>query len=146
MGSTWVHLLVVHIPVLLCPVALFFLIRAIRSSAVADSKIGHVFVLICAIATVIAYFTGTSSAEWLDGIIQLDQEQVENHGLWGRISFTIMAIAGVAALMTLIAYLQEEEPHPLLLRIVLGLTLIGFTSSVWTAHLGGILRRPELGF
>ena len=76
----------------------------------------------------------------------LDQEQVENHGLWGRISFTIMAIAGVAALMTLIAYLQEEEPHPLLLRIVLGLTLIGFTSSVWTAHLGGILRRPELGF
>ena len=146
MGSTWVHLLVVHVPVLLCPVALFFLIRATRSATESDFKIGNAFVLISAIAAVIAYFTGTSAAEWLDGIIELDQEQVEDHGLWGRISFTVMAIAGVGSLMAIIAFLQQEKPHPLLPRIILGLTLIGFSCCAWTAHLGGILRRPELGF
>lgn len=146
MGSTWVHLLVVHVPVLLCPIALFYLIRSVRSSDESDFKTGNTFVLISAIAAVIAYFTGASAAEWLAGIIELDQEQVENHGLWGRISFTVMAIAGVSSLMTIIAFLQEEKPHPLLPRITLGLTLIGFACTAWTAHLGGILRRPELGF
>ncbi|MEC9477043.1 MAG: hypothetical protein VX764_08405 [Planctomycetota bacterium] len=146
MGSTWVHLLVVHVPVLICPVALFFLIRAARSGSESDFKIGNALVLISAIAAVIAYFTGVSAAEWLDGIIELDQEQVEDHGLWGRISFTIMAIVGVVSLMAIIAFLQEEKPHPSLPRIILGLTLIGFACSAWTAHLGGILRRPELGF
>lgn len=146
MGSTWLHLLVVHIPVLLCPVAMFFLVRALRSSSDTDFKIAHGFVLICSIAAVIAYFTGGTAAEWLAEIIDIDQEQMENHGLWGRISFTIMSLAGAASLVAVIAYMQGEKPQPLVPRIVLGLLVLGFISLTWTAHLGGILRRPELGF
>ena len=78
MGSTWVHLMVVHVPVLLSPVALYFLIRTIRSSTEVDFKIGNTLVLISAIGAVIAYFTGTGAAEWLEGVIELDQEQVED--------------------------------------------------------------------
>ena len=146
MGSTWAHLLVVHVPVLLSPVAFFFLIRAFRSTTDSDFKIAHGFVLICAIASVVAYFTGGTAAEWLAEKIALDQELLESHGLWGRIAFTIMSLAGVASLVAVIAYMQGERPQPLLPRIVLGLIVLGFFSLAWAAHLGGILRRPELGF
>ncbi|MGE4619206.1 MAG: hypothetical protein AAEJ04_05290, partial [Planctomycetota bacterium] len=120
MGSTWAHLLVVHIPVLLSPVALFFLIRAMRSSATTDFKLAHSFVLICAIASIVAYLTGPTAAEWLAERIDMIQEQVENHGLWGRISFTVMVLAGAASLIAILAYLQGEEPHPWLAHVVFG--------------------------
>ncbi len=133
-------------PVLFSPVALFFLARARRSSSVTEYKMAYGLVLISAAASVTAYFTGPPAAEWLSGVLTLDQVWIEDHALWGRVAFTIMALAGAASLVALLAYWQDEQPHASLPWVVGGLTLLAFAAMVWTAHLGGLIRRPELRF
>ena len=146
MWSAWLHVVVVHFPVVLTPVGVILVVRAIRSQRVADLKVAYVIILIAAIGAIVAYLTGPTAADWLQQVIKLDQDSVEDHGVWGRAAFTVMVLAGAGSLLALIAYLQEEEPHPAIPWVVTGLSLIGLGLLVWTAHLGGLLRRPELGF
>ncbi|MEL6822758.1 MAG: hypothetical protein AAFP70_13430 [Calditrichota bacterium] len=146
MWTTWLHLIVVHVPVLFSPLALFFLVRAMRSKAIPDYQLAYSFVIIAALTSAAAYFTGPGAADWLSEILTLEQNLLEDHALWGRVAFTVMLIAGVMALMAILAYFQEETPHPALSWGIAVLIFISSLMLIWTAHLGGLLRRPELVF
>lgn len=145
MWETWLHLVIVHVPVILTPVSLFLLVKSVRSKVDSDFITAYIFVLLCAVSSVIAYITGPLAAEFLVNHVTFDQELLEAHALWGRISFTIMLLAGVAALIPLLNYLQEESPSLWLPYVVLFLTGLSLAALLWSAHLGGMLRRPELG-
>jgi len=146
MWNTWLHLIVVHIPVLFSPLALIFLFRAMRSKTVSDYQLAYSFVIIVALTSTVSYFTGQGAAEWLTDILTLEQNLLEDHALWGRVAFTILLLAGVMALIAVLAYFQEEEPHSSLPWAIAMLMFISTIILIWTAHLGGLLRRPELVF
>ena len=146
MWATWLHVMVVHVPVILTPVGLLLLFRATRSARESDFKLAYTVILVASIAAIVAYLTGPQAAEFLQEIIELDQDSVEDHGLWGRVAFTVMVLAGAGALLAIIAYLQEEEPHAAIAWVVIGLSILATGLLIWTAHLGGLLRRAELTF
>lgn len=143
---SWLHVILVHVPVILAPLGAFVLIMAIKSHSRREFKFAYSLILISTALSGLAYFTGPLAAEFLDPITSISQDALENHALWGRIAFTLMMMAGAGALIPILNYLQEEEPHPLLVYAVLTLTMLSFAMLVWTAHLGGLLRRPELAF
>jgi hypothetical protein len=145
MWATWIHLLVVHVPVVLTPIALALLVRAMRSSSETDFKLAYAVVLGVAVLSVAAYVTGPMAADWLNEEIALEIGRTEDHALWGRAAFTTSALGGAAALVALSAFRQEEEPHKALPWVVAMLTTITLCLLIWTAHLGGLIRRPELG-
>jgi hypothetical protein len=144
MWASWTHLLVVHVPVVLTPVALWLLVRAVRSVSEYDFKIAYGMVLIVAVFSVLAYVTGPMAADWLNEEIALEAARSEDHALFGRAAFTVTSLAGAAALVALLSYLQEEEPQRWLPWTVAGFLVIALVLLIWTAHLGGLIRRPEL--
>ncbi len=144
--QAWLHVVVVHVPVVIAPVALYLLTRGRRNNPHEFLRLGHFLVLIVALTSAVAYFTGPTTVEWWQNQDLFDQDALEDHGLWGRISFTLLALAGAGSLITLLAEIQEETPHPIIFKTVWWLLLVGVLCLVWTAHQGGLLRRPELAF
>ena len=144
--QAWLHVAIVHIPVIIAPVSLFLLTKGKRNESADFLRLGHTLVLLVTLTSAVAYFTGPTTVDWWQEKVQFDQEAVEAHGLWGRISFTLLTLAGVGSLMTIIGELQDEKPHPLIFSFVWWLLFTGVISLIWTAHQGGLLRRPELAF
>ena len=144
--QAWLHVAVVHVPVILAPMSLFLLSRGKKTHSHDLLQLGHGLTIVVALTSAIAYFTGPTTVEWWQELIQFDSDAIENHGLWGRVSFTLLVMAGVGSLISVLAVLQEEPPHPLIFRGVWWFLLAGVLCLIWTAHLGGLLRRPELAF
>ena len=94
-----------------------------------------------------AYFTGPGTAEWIKTKIDLyPQQLVENHALWGRFGFIGSVLSGIFALMAIMNYTQGEIPHKSIPWILSALLIINFLIYIYTAHLGGMIRREDLFF
>jgi len=48
------------------------------------------------------------------------------------------------ALMVILNYAQEEKPHKSIPWILIGIILVNVLILSYTAHLGGMIRRPDL--
>ena len=110
-------------------------------------KANYSGLLILGITAATAYFTGPEAADWIKQVLNsYPNDLVEDHALWGRGAFVIQVIAALVGIMGWASILQDEKPHksiPLILLVLLGLnTLI----LIYTAHLGGMIRRLDLMF
>ena len=144
--QAWLHVAVVHVPVILAPLSLYLMIRGKRSDSREFLRLGHTLSVLVALTSAVAYFTGPTTVEWWQSLVEWDSGAIEDHGLWGRISFTILALAGVGSVISILAEVQEEKPHPWIFHGVAWLLTAGVLCLIWTSHLGGLLRRPELAF
>lgn len=138
-----VHLGVIGVPWLL------YRVYSHRLSPLDSSvwKTNYSALLILGLITSIAYFTGPEAADWTKQVLDsYSQDHVENHALWGRIAFVLQSIIALVGVMGWASILQEETPDkkiPVILMILLSVnTLI----MLYTAHLGGLIRRMDLMF
>lgn len=98
-----------------------------------------------AITAAIAYFTGPGTADWLKSLPQtFNKELIENHALWGRFTFMAAMLTGLIGLMNRVQKNEEEHPAKTLYFIQFILVIISLCLIMYTAHLGGAIRRPDL--
>jgi len=144
-SQAWLHIMLVHLPVLGTPLLLFVGIQALRTLDIRRLKTLYWGSLILAVLTAVVYFTGPATAEWVKEFdVNYSQELVENHALWGRFSFTISILSGVLGIMAVASYAQEEVPHKSIPWILVGVHIINLFLLLYTAHLGGLIRRIDL--
>ncbi len=145
MNLAWLHIILVHIPVLGTPLLLYIGFRALHSGNLNNLKIFYWMSFLLALLTVMAYFTGPSTADWVKEYYpHYSQDLVENHALWGRFAFTMSVFSGVLAIMPLSSYAQEEVPHKSIPWILIGIQVLNLFLLLYTAHLGGLIRRIDL--
>lgn len=93
----------------------------------------------------ISYFTGPATAEWVKlQVSNYPKTLVENHALIGRIGFIISFFNGLLGVMALANYLQEEKTHKVVPWVLFGFIMISILVFSYAAHLGGLIRRPDL--
>jgi len=93
----------------------------------------------------VSYFSGPSTADWVKNHYGLyNQNLVENHALWGRIVFIIQIFISLLGVMSLSNYLQDEKNSPKIHYLMLILLVINTIIILYTAHLGGLIRRVDL--
>ena len=148
MLANWIHIAIVHVAVLGTP---FLAYRAWchRSASMDEApwKSTYTWLIILVIVTSIAYFTGPDAADWTKQILEgYSQDQVEDHALWGRISFVIHGLTGLLGVMGWASILQEEIPDPRIGKLIIALLVINTVVIFYTAHLGGLIRRTDLMF
>lgn len=143
---SWLHVVVVHLPIFGSIASTVLLWKALKSQYHLRIQNALVWVMFTAIGAALAYFTGAPSADYLQTVMEINQAQIEDHAIFGRIAFVVMAFSGAGALASQLNYLQEEEPPKGLLWAVLMCCLLACLLLLWTAHLGGSLRRPDFTF
>lgn len=119
--------------------------KAFRSNKEVDHKLVYWVGIILAITASISYFTGPTTAEWVKTHFEAySKDLVENHALWGRIGFTTSILNGLVSIMAIANYFQGEKPHKSIPWIVFCLVIVSAIIYTYTAHLGGLIRRPDL--
>jgi uncharacterized membrane protein len=146
MLANWLHILVVHIPGALLPAGLIFYIYALINQSKRSFQIAAVFILTAALFAMAAYWSGGPAQEWLEQLNIMRRELIEQHALWGRISFTLMIVGGAGSLVVLVNYAQEAPPAKWLHFANLTIAFLSLLSLLYTSHLGGMIRRPDFVF
>ena len=133
MNWAQLHLALVHVPV----VGAFFSLVVFALDLL--FRVGCGFTVFCSLAAAASYFTGGEAFELMQD--QLDTDVVEQHALVARGAFLLYTLGGVGAL---VALLQEEPAAPALRWGLLGVNAVVFGVLLWAAHLGGLIRHPEI--
>jgi hypothetical protein len=146
MIANWIHVMVVHIAVIGTPWLLYRVLTQRKLPLDSKQWKGNYSILIVlGLIAASAYFTGPEAAEWIKQIIpSYSQDLVEDHALWGRIAFVIQVIAALIGIMGWASILQEEMPHNKIPVILIILLVVNTLVMLYTAHLGGLIRRIDL--
>ncbi len=145
MNLAWVHIIVVHIPVLGTGLLVYMGLKSVYSLEEKRLKSFYWSSLLVAIFASLAYFTGPSTADWVkNSFSNYPQDLVENHALWGRFGFTISILSALLGVMAISNYAQDEPPHKAIPWVLLSIQILLLVLFIYTAHLGGLIRRPDL--
>lgn len=148
MWANWIHIMIVHLAVIGTPWLLYRSI-AFRKHPLDGKKwrASYIALILLGISSSLAYFTGPDAADWIKANLPTySQELVEDHALWGRASFVIQVISAFIGIMGLASMLQEEKPYAKIPVILMVLLAINTFLILYTAHLGGMIRRMDLVF
>ena len=148
MLANWIHIVIVHLGVIGTPWLAYRVWLHRQTPLDARPWKGNFSgALILTIISAIAYFTGPEAAEWTKDIVaDYSQDHVEDHALWGRISFVLHGITGLLGVMGWSSILQEERPDKRIYFLLFILLLANVLVLFYTAHLGGLIRRMDLMF
>lgn len=146
MIANWIHIVLVHFAVIGTP-WLAYRVLVHRRLPLDGKQWKGTFsgLIILAGITAISYFTGPEAADWTKEILtSYPQDHVEDHALWGRGAFVIQVIAGLIGIMGWASILQEETPDRRIPGILLVLLILNTLVIIYSAHLGGLIRRMDL--
>lgn len=144
MSAVWLHLAVVHLPIVLTLAALVLLGLAAWRRSELVFQIACGFLLVSALLAIAAYYSGPEAYEVLEAELRAEKDRVEDHAVLGRSVFVGMIVVGVGALQALLQFLQGESPAKWHRWALFALTLVMCYLFAWTAHLGGGIRHPEI--
>lgn len=144
MNAAHIHLMVVHLPVVLCPLVLVLLAWGQLRHNDVYLRQGYTILILCAAAGVVAFYSGPSAFELLQEKLVAERDLVEDHAAIARAAFIVTLVGGVLALQALLQFAQEEPPARWLRTTILMTTLLACYLMAWSAHLGGQIRHPEV--
>lgn len=155
MTANHLHLVAVHVPVVLLPLAFVLLSMGAwrgRPSADAEGKrsagtlvaTGRTLILVCAVVGGVAYYTGPVAFEALESEFEAARDLVEFHAVIARGAFFGLILLVVPTIQAMVREIQEEPPLRWLdLTVTGGAAFLSYI-LLWTAHYGGAIRRPEI--
>ena len=144
MNGAQLHLTVVHLPVVGVLAALVLLLVAVLRDSESLVRVALGFLVIGTVCAVPAYFSGPEANEVAESFATIDPHLVEQHALIGRAAFFA---AGILAAVALKIWWDSMSESPTNKGTRLGLLLATFLIAwlmAWTAHLGGLIRHPEI--
>ncbi len=145
MYADFLHIILVHIPVFGGLISAFLGWRALKHKDAKTCKIFYGSAIVLGILASIAYFSGVETAIWLKAHDKAyNLTRVENHALWGRVGFIVSVLGGLMGVVGISAYAQEEKPHKITPYLLFITALCLALLMLYVAHLGGLIRRPEL--
>lgn len=146
MFANWIHVMIVHLAVIGTPLLLYRVWS--QRKQVLDGKpwkANYSWAIILGAISATAYFTGPEAADWTKTVLEpYPQDLVEDHALWGRAAFVIQVIAALIGIMGWASILQEEMPNKRIPLILIALLLMNTLVMLYTARLGGLIRRLDL--
>lgn len=146
MLANWIHIVIVHLAVIGTPYLAYRIwTHRDQSMDAASWRASFTGLIVLNILTAIAYFTGPEAAEWTKVVLEpFPQDHVEDHALWGRISWVVQGVTGLLAIMGWASIWQEEVPDRRIGPAIIFLLALNTFLIVYTAHLGGMIRRMDL--
>lgn len=144
MNAVHLHLMTAHLPVVGLPFAVVLLTVGAARRSETLWRAGAVMLVSTVALTGLPYFSGPPAYELLESRSSVTEESVERHAVVARAFSLGFVVLGCVAASDLLRGREGEPPsRRLRIAILAGAVLIAY-GFAWVAHLGGLVRRPDL--
>jgi len=139
-GAAW-HLVVNHVPVIGYPFTFVLLVLSLLRKSDELSIVSYGALLVLAGATFASLRTGGPAAHVVRRFAEIVPETIHQHahaadqGWYGAIALAVVGLAGLAFFRSARSWTVLAALGTLALSVQFG----------WVAHLGGLIRHPEIG-
>ena len=148
MTAVQLHLLTAHLPVLGVPFAGVLLAAGLFGRSETLWRTGIVALLLAAATAIVPYFSGPTAYNQLRRSavpgVTIEKQVVERHAVAARAASLGLVLLVAVTMSSLLRAWQGDKPS-WLLRLTILLGAVGLAAALgWSAHLGGLVRRPDL--
>ena len=145
MNGAFVHLAVNHVPVVGIPIAFLLLLAGLPMKSRDLVRAGFFLLVLMALVTVVAAKSGGPAARRLMNSVQgIERSSIHEHAEAADFAYGGSLILGILALVGLwLSRRPEGSPTGLTVLVLLG-SLFMSTVFARVAHLGGLIRHPEV--
>jgi uncharacterized membrane protein len=144
MNLTHLHLLINHVAAVGAFLGIVVLLFAIRSKSSSTYYAAYTVLIIAAVGAVIAYSTGESAEESVEGMAGVTESTIELHEDSAPYALGSFILLGVLSLAGVYLTYKSESLQPKWNIIILIVGLISFIAVSRTAWLGGKIRHTEI--
>jgi hypothetical protein len=144
MNGAFLHLAVNHIPVVGLPFCFLLLAAAVLKKSRDLLQAGFAAIVLVALITIVAFKSGGPAAHIVRDITGVTRESIHRHAEAADDVFAATEVLGAAALLCLWLVGRPRGVPNALTALMLAGTL---GISIWlcyVAHLGGLIRHPEI--
>ena len=143
--SIHLHLLTSHASVAGAAATLVILLFALRSGSGEVYRLAYGFLFGTAAVALVAFLSGPAAYDALAvSFPLLEKPFVEEHAVLGNAAFIVLILVAVIAFASLRSRPKGAAPTRLERRVLLLGLLVACVLLVWSAHLGGLIRHPEI--
>lgn len=133
-----------HLPVVGVPFAAVLLLAGLVGRNRTLWLTGCWAVIAVTILAALPYFSGPSAYAWLEKRTDIAPSLVESHAVVARAASLGVVVLGALSFSTLLRESQGDESGRIFkILLLVGAMLISYALG-WSAHLGGLIRHPEL--
>jgi hypothetical protein len=144
MNAAYLHIALVHVPVVLTPVSVILLAIAHLRSSLVVARVALGILIAASLVAVCAYFLGEGAEEIVEHLPGILESTIENHEESASLSLGFTIAVGLLSLMSWVAISRGSALERVLLAITFMVAAASSASLAYTAHLGGIIRHPEI--
>lgn len=144
MNATHIHLFINHVAVIGSFFGMVVLLLALRSKSKNTFHAAYAVLMIAAMSAGIAYATGESAEETVEGIAGVSESRIEPHeesAAYALASFIALGVLSVAGIY-ISSYKEEMQMKWGMFMLILCLLSFGIVAR--TALLGGKIRHTEV--
>lgn len=147
MGSASFHLMVVHIPIILVPLATLMLLVSIFTNSFNLKPVARLLLILAAFAAVGAFLSGEGAEEVVEDIVGVSESAIEAHEDLAVFALWLTILTGLLSLLSSIPKFSSAMGRGPLSALFL-IAAIGSSGVLgWTGHKGGLIRhQQEMGF
>ena len=144
MNPAHAHLILNHIPLIGMGFTLLLLIVAILRKSNELINVALIFTILVALWAIPVYLSGEPAEEVVEDLPGISEQMIEEHEERAEIAFIFAEVAGVLALISLIARRFSNNIGQKLTILTLLVLLVSGGLMAWTANLGGKINHPEI--
>lgn len=143
MNAALFHITLVHIPVVLTPLAVVLLGIAHLRSSLSVARVALGILIAASVIAVPAFLLGEGAEEIVEHLPGISEALVEDHEEVAEVTLWVTIATGLASLVTWVAISQGAFLERALLVITFLLSTASSIALLYTSYLGGTIRHPE---
>ncbi len=144
MNGAQLHLMLNHLPVMGALFSLLLLGWGLIRRSTEIQKVALIAVLLTGLSSVPVYLTGGSAEEVVEHMAGVDEASLEEHESIGKFALWCGVGLAVAAAVALGVAMRNPGWLTLGAAVVWVANALVFGVMGYTAHLGGLIRHPEI--
>ncbi|MDX5321771.1 MAG: hypothetical protein LPK45_11575 [Bacteroidota bacterium] len=145
MNAALIHLSLTHFPVIGFVLFTPLFLYAIWKKKQDLFRIVSMMIIVLSISAIVVFNSGEGAEEIIEATTDIGHDVIHEHEEAGEITFWLTSICGLAAALVLALRMNVNNiKHGSLLFILFSLLLATSVSALYTAHMGGKIRHPEM--
>jgi hypothetical protein len=142
-NAAFLHITLVHIPVVLTPLGVVLLAIAHLRSSLTVARVALGILIASSLIAVPAFLLGEGAEEIVEHLPGISEHLIEEHEESAELTLWVVIATGISSLLAWVAISRGALVERALLIATFLLASLASLSLTYTSYLGGSVRHPE---